>query len=196
LGRFGWCSFDDASSTRVEERPREFVSSKEPNGRDAAQVPFSKSSDSARGSFEAFIYLAGILAYHATLRTKPALAVEPPTGQRFLGELIMGVVAYDFAFYWLHRAFHHKSAPAWFRRLHFEHHRADKSLGGTGLRARETTHHTFLDGFAQVAVNVLVQQSAPRGGAEPRRAPRAVAGSPSWPAARSTRSAASRTTSS
>ena len=39
--------FDDASSTRVEERPRELVSSKkEPNGRDAAEVdPFNNTSE-------------------------------------------------------------------------------------------------------------------------------------------------------
>ena len=77
----------------------------------------------------------------------------PPAARRFLGELVAGVAAYDFLFYWIHRAFHHRRAPAWFRRLHAEHHRADKSLGGTALRARETTHHTLIDGFLQVAVN-------------------------------------------
>ena len=58
-------------------------------------------------------------------------------------------------FYGVHRAFHR--GPPWLRALHAEHHRSDKSLGGDGLRARETTHHSFVDGFVQVAVNVLVQ---------------------------------------
>ena len=124
----------------------------------AAPVPYGRSSDSQRGGLEAGMYIGGVLAFHAVKRKAP-LAVEPPTLGRVAGEVAAGIVAYDLLFYWIHRFFHWKGAPSFLRRLHGEHHkRPEPSLGGSALRARETTHHSLADGFLQVACNVLVQQ--------------------------------------
>lgn len=77
----------------------------------AAPVPYGRSSDSQRGGLEAFVYLGGVLAFHAVKRKAP-LAVEPPTLGRVAGEVTAGIVAYDLLFYWIHRFFHWKGAPS------------------------------------------------------------------------------------
>lgn len=125
----------------------------------AAPVPYGKSSDSARGGLEAGLYLLGVALYHVG-KAKAPLDPAAPTSRRLLGEVCAGIFLYDFLFYWIHRAFHAERAPTWLRRLHRTHHHPIGDLGGTALRARETTHHSLFDGFCQVACNVAVQQVA------------------------------------
>ena len=120
----------------------------------SAPVPYATSSDSRRGGLEAGLYLGGVALYHA-FKAKAPPAAAPPTAARLLGELAAGIFCYDLLFYGIHRAFHARRAPAWLRRLHAEHHRRED---GGALRARETTHHSLVDGFLQVLCNVLVQR--------------------------------------
>mmetsp|Transcript_8708 Transcript_8708/g.28500 ORF Transcript_8708/g.28500 Transcript_8708/m.28500 type:complete len:260 (+) Transcript_8708:46-825(+) len=67
-------------------------------------------------------------------------------------DLVVGVVAYDFCYYWFHRGMHRWPR---FGRLvsHATHH---APFGA--LRAHHVLEHSFLDGSMQVLTNVLVQR--------------------------------------
>ncbi|KAJ8612888.1 hypothetical protein CTAYLR_002095 [Chrysophaeum taylorii] len=67
-------------------------------------------------------------------------------------DLVFGVLAYDFAFYWLHRAMH--SFPK-FNALasHSTHHAPARKL-----RAHHVLEHSLVDGSLQVLTNVFVQR--------------------------------------
>jgi sterol desaturase/sphingolipid hydroxylase (fatty acid hydroxylase superfamily) len=54
----------------------------------------------------------------------------------------------------------HKSKWGEMRKIHGYHHRVNSH----SLNALETVQHSYLDGFLQVAVNILVQQISPFGG--------------------------------
>lgn len=67
-------------------------------------------------------------------------------------DLIFGVWAYDFLFYWLHRAMHR--APkfgAWVS--HSTHHGPGKKV-----RAHHVLEHSVVDGSLQVLTNIIVQR--------------------------------------
>jgi len=104
-----------------------------------------------------FSYMGSIYLYHL-IHPHPPLEVVPPTFGHLSAEVVFGVILYDLLFYPIHFALH--NAPAkWFRKQHVVHHRWSKSLN-----AVETVQHSYIDGFLQVVVNIIVQQISPFGG--------------------------------
>lgn len=68
-------------------------------------------------------------------------------------DLIQGVVAYDFVYYWIHRSMH--KAPTFGRAMnHNRHH----SSGGSHLKSHHVLEHSIADGGLQVLTNILVQR--------------------------------------
>merc|ERR1719498_1740228 len=51
------------------------------------------------------VYLAGIWILHCVRDPRP-IEKTPPTFLRLVGELVFGIFAYDFIFYWLHLLMH------------------------------------------------------------------------------------------
>ena len=127
----------------------------------APAKPFAE-NHSARGAVEAGVYVGAVALFHLA-RARAPLERAPPTAARLVFELAFGLIAYDGAFFFLHRLLHARRAPRWLRRAHRAHHGGDDAAAAAGgaLRASATTHHSLLDGTLQVVVNVLVQQRAP-----------------------------------
>lgn len=104
-------------------------------------------------------YLGSIWIYHQFIHPHGALPELAPTFGVFAIELIFGVWLYDLLFFPLHSLMH-RSKLSGMRKVHGYHHRVTSH----SLNALETVQHSYLDGFLQVAVNVLVQQISPFGG--------------------------------
>ena len=104
-----------------------------------------------------FSYMASIYLYHF-IHPHPPLPIEAPTFGHLTAEVVFGIVLYDLLFYPIHYALH--NAPfKWFRKQHVVHHKWSSSLN-----AVETVQHSYIDGFLQVVVNIIVQQISPFGG--------------------------------
>lgn len=104
-------------------------------------------------------YLGSIWLYHQFLHEKPPLPELAPTFGVFAGELLFGVFLYDLCFFPIHWLMH-KSSWGQMRKVHGYHHR----VSSHALNSLETVQHSYIDGFLQVAVNILVQQITPFGG--------------------------------
>jgi sterol desaturase/sphingolipid hydroxylase (fatty acid hydroxylase superfamily) len=104
-------------------------------------------------------YLGSIWIYHQFVHPHASLPELAPTFGVFAIELIFGVCLYDLLFFPLHYLMH-KSKWGEMRKIHGYHHRVNSH----SLNALETVQHSYLDGFLQVAVNILVQQISPFGG--------------------------------
>lgn len=75
---------------------------------------------------------------------------------KILADLVFGVVAYDFLFYWAHRSMHR--LPTIGRAFsHNTHH------SGKGLKAHHVLEHSLADGTLQVLTNIFVQRYGPFG---------------------------------
>ncbi|GMH67576.1 hypothetical protein TrST_g12347 [Triparma strigata] len=98
-------------------------------------------------------YLGSIYLYHL-IHPHPSLPSTAPSAGQLTIEVIFGIVLYDFAMYWVHYLMHES---AWSG--HRYHHRTR----GADIQPVETVQHGYLDGAAQVVVNVLVQQVSPFG---------------------------------
>lgn len=103
-------------------------------------------------------YLLSIWIYHQFVHPHAALPELAPTFGVFAIELIFGVWLYDCLFFPLHWLMH-KSKFGRIRKCHGYHHRVTSH----SLNALETVQHSYMDGFLQVAVNILVQQITPFG---------------------------------
>ena len=95
------------------------------------------------------IYLAAIHLYHH-FHPKPSPDISSPSVYRVVTEVILGIFAYDFIFFWIHYAMH--VVPILSFMNHHVHHNQ------TTLSSSEVQHHSFLDGSFQVIVNILVQR--------------------------------------
>ena len=99
-------------------------------------------------------YLISIFLYHQ-FHTHPALPQEPISFSQLSVEVVTGIFLYDVFFYPLHYMLHNFGP---IKKFHHYHHRA------CNIHPVETVQHSYLDGFLQVVVNVLVQQVTPFGG--------------------------------
>lgn len=106
-----------------------------------------------------FSYLGSIWFYNHFIHAKAPLSDLAPTLGVLVGEVLFGVILYDLAFFPVHYAMHH-SPWGKVRKVHGYHHRSSSKA----LNALETVQHSYMDGFLQVAVNVIVQQISPFGG--------------------------------
>ena len=104
-------------------------------------------------------YLLSIFVYHQFLHEKPPLPELAPTFGVFAIELLFGVFLYDLCFFPIHWLMH-KSSWGQMRKVHGYHHRVSSHT----LNSLETVQHSYIDGFLQVFVNILVQQITPFGG--------------------------------
>ena len=105
-------------------------------------------------------YLFAIGTFHTYFpKNRSAQLVEEmriaPPAHRLLAEVAIGVVLYDFVFFWIHLAMHKNRTL--FRLVHARHH------AHRWLSPGSTVVHSLVDGFLQVAVNILVQQISPWG---------------------------------
>lgn len=111
------------------------------------------------------VYLLSIRLLHMVRAGKP-LPEHPPSFWRLVGELIFGLWAYDFLFYWLHLAMHRWPSLG---HGHSVHHGwrggagADTKPSDRFLEAEVVVQHSFFDGSLQVLINILVQNLAPLG---------------------------------
>lgn len=100
------------------------------------------------------VYLGGIWLFILVRGTKP-IEVEAPTFWRLVAEVAMGIVAYDFIFYWLHLAMHCYPRLPHGHGLH--HELSSGANGDKFLESSAVVNHSLLDGTLQVAVNICVQ---------------------------------------
>lgn len=101
------------------------------------------------------VYLAAVFALHLVKDPRP-LEQAPPTFWRFVGELAIGIWAYDFLFFWIHLAMHQCPAR---HHGHMIHHAFTDDSAGSGkyLEPEAVVNHSLLDGTMQVVTNILVQ---------------------------------------
>mmetsp|Transcript_15914 Transcript_15914/g.24484 ORF Transcript_15914/g.24484 Transcript_15914/m.24484 type:complete len:277 (-) Transcript_15914:35-865(-) len=98
-------------------------------------------------------YLLPICAFDF-LYPRRILTETSPRWFEFITQICLGVLLYDFLFYWIHLAFHKCKHLVPF---HKYHHVWEKGP----LRASETVRLSPLDAALQVAVNILVQNIQP-----------------------------------
>lgn len=102
-------------------------------------------------------YLGSIWLY-LQIHQKPPLMEIPPTFGVLVVETLFGIWLYDLCFMPIHYLMHNLKVGK-VKRLHGYHH----SSGNT-LNALQTVQHSYIDGFLQVFVNIMVQQISPFGG--------------------------------
>eukprot|EP00978_Attheya_sp_CCMP212_P006319 scaffold14293_cov59-Attheya_sp.AAC.3 len=103
-------------------------------------------------------YLGSIWVYHL-FHHKEALTIAAPAFGIMCADLLFGIVLYDLLFYPIHYAYHNLPIGK-LKRGHGYHHRSSSS---DSINAIETVQHSYIDGFLQVAVNILVQNISPFG---------------------------------
>jgi sterol desaturase/sphingolipid hydroxylase (fatty acid hydroxylase superfamily) len=94
-------------------------------------------------------YILGIHFFHYIF-PKPPLCEAAPTFVRVVIEVLLGLVLYDFFFFWLHLGMHSFPSLSHLHKHHIHHNQ-------TMLTASEVQHHSLVDGTLQVAVNIMVQ---------------------------------------
>jgi sterol desaturase/sphingolipid hydroxylase (fatty acid hydroxylase superfamily) len=104
-------------------------------------------------------YLGSIWLY-LQIHKKPPLPELAPTFGVLAVETLFGIFLYDLCFMPIHYLMHNWKVGS-VRRVHGYHHRSGKTLN-----ALETVQHSFIDGFLQVFVNIMVQKISPFGGAK------------------------------
>lgn len=102
-------------------------------------------------------YLGSIWLY-LQVHNKPPMPELPPTFGVLAVETLFGIFLYDLCFMPIHYLMHNWKLGQ-IRRVHGYHHRS-----GNTLNALETVQHSYIDGFLQVFVNIMVQQISPFGG--------------------------------
>ncbi|VEU36795.1 unnamed protein product [Pseudo-nitzschia multistriata] len=103
-------------------------------------------------------YLGSIWFYLTFLHEKPPMPEVAPTFGVLAVETLFGVFLYDLCFMPIHYLMHNLKIGQ-VRRVHGYHHRS-----GNTLNALETVQHSYIDGFLQVFVNIMVQKISPFGG--------------------------------
>jgi hypothetical protein len=107
-------------------------------------------------------YLGSIYIYLHYFHDKPPLPIDPPTFGVLAIETIFGIILYDLCFMPIHYIMHNIKIKQ-IKRIHGYHHRSG-SGSKKSLNSLETVQHSYIDGFLQVFVNILVQQISPFGG--------------------------------
>jgi len=102
-------------------------------------------------------YLGSIWLY-LQIHEKPPLPEVAPTFGVLAVETLFGIWLYDLCFMPIHYLMHNWKLGS-VRRVHGYHHRSGKTLN-----ALETVQHSYIDGFLQVFVNIMVQKISPFGG--------------------------------
>jgi sterol desaturase/sphingolipid hydroxylase (fatty acid hydroxylase superfamily) len=105
-----------------------------------------------------FLYFLAIRVYHVLIKKRP-VALESPRVARLIIELICGLIAYDFIFYFFHRFMHFSSRIpqlASFINHQFHHEQVSGSYD-FGMIASQVQHHSFIDASLQVMTNILIQ---------------------------------------
>ena len=95
------------------------------------------------------------------IHEKPPMPELAPTFGVLSVELLFGIWLYDLCFFPVHYLMHRKEIGK-MRRIHGYHHRS----GAQTMNALETVQHSYIDGFLQVFVNIMVQHVSPFGGAK------------------------------
>lgn len=106
----------------------------------------------ANGILPAIIYLLTIHIYHYFIMKLP-LTQDSPTILRLGIEVLFGIIAYDFIFFWIHLGMHYFPQYQWFHQ-HFIHHQQQQ---GSGLLASEVQHHSLIDASLQILTNIFIQ---------------------------------------
>ncbi len=104
-------------------------------------------------------YLGSIWLY-LQIHAKPPLPEIAPSFGVLAVETLFGIWLYDLCFMPIHYLMHNWKLGR-VRRVHGYHHRS-----GNTLNALETVQHSYIDGFLQVFVNIMVQKVSPFGGAK------------------------------
>ena len=104
-------------------------------------------------------YLGSIWLY-LQVHVKPPLPEIAPSFGVLAVETLFGIWLYDLCFMPIHYLMHNWKLGS-VRRVHGYHHRSGKTLN-----ALETVQHSYIDGFLQVFVNIMVQKISPFGGAK------------------------------
>ena len=104
-------------------------------------------------------YLGSIWLY-LQIHIKPPMPEIAPSFGVLAIETLFGIWLYDLCFMPIHYLMHNWKLGS-VRRVHGYHHRS-----GTTLNALETVQHSYIDGFLQVFVNIMVQKVSPFGGAK------------------------------
>lgn len=104
-------------------------------------------------------YLGSIWLY-LQIHEKPPLPEIAPSFGVLAVETMFGIWLYDLCFMPIHYLMHNWKVGR-VRRVHGYHHRS-----GNTLNALETVQHSYIDGFLQVFVNIMVQKVTPFGGAK------------------------------
>jgi hypothetical protein len=107
-------------------------------------------------------YLGSIYIYLHYFHDKPPLPIEAPTFGVLAAETIFGIVLYDLCFMPIHFIMHNIKNTQ-IRKIHGYHHRSGSGTKKS-LNSLETVQHSYIDGFLQVFVNIVVQQISPFGG--------------------------------
>mmetsp|Transcript_18198 Transcript_18198/g.25044 ORF Transcript_18198/g.25044 Transcript_18198/m.25044 type:complete len:415 (-) Transcript_18198:44-1288(-) len=104
-------------------------------------------------------YIGSIWIYLHFHERAPIPEVAPTFGVLAV-EVLFGIWLYDLCFFPIHYMMHRTNVGS-VRRVHGYHHRASHTLNSL-----ETVQHSYIDGFLQVFVNIMVQQISPFGGAK------------------------------
>jgi len=107
-----------------------------------------------------FAYIGSIYLY-LQIHDKPPLPELAPTFGVFAIETLFGVWLYDLCYFPLHWIMHNTNILPQLRKCHTYHHRHPSSHS---LNSLEVVQHSYLDGFMQVVVNIVVQHISPFGG--------------------------------
>ena len=100
-------------------------------------------------------YILGIAVFHSYFPKRSSGEASANSMARVVIELGVGIVLYDFIFFWLHLAMHKNRTL--FRLVHARHHTHRWLMPGS------TVVHNLVDGAMQVGVNMFVQQLSPWG---------------------------------
>ena len=94
------------------------------------------------------LYLGGVFALHC-VKAAGKVPEDPPTAFRLFTELCLGIVAYDFIFYWIHLAMH-KFPNSWHK--HETHHelKVHPVCGTSFLGVELVVNHSLEDALMQV----------------------------------------------
>lgn len=101
------------------------------------------------------VYVGGVWLLHS-VRAAPKVQEDPPTAFRLFTELLLGILAYDFIFYWIHLSMH-KFPNSWHK--HETHHelKVHPVCGTSFLGVELVVNQSMEDALLQVMTNILVQ---------------------------------------
>lgn len=130
-----------------------------------SQTPTSRDRRALRVLLSFPVYLFGIWLLHLVRQPRP-IEEASPTFLRVVAELVFGIWAYDFVFYWFHLGMHKLPSCLNILHGHSAHHELSETRSKPRIcfmNAEAVVNHSLFDGALQVAVNIFVQCLAPWG---------------------------------